>query len=521
MLGVTIGVGTTFVIRPAPSAVVDPSEPVPVQRAPTSPTPVQLGDDDPLPERAIPELATMNDLFQEVADRVKASVVFINVEARPERRAAAGEDMQAYEELMRRYRSSSGSGVIVSREGFVVTNNHVVEGASRIRVMLDDRREYDAEIVGTDPTTDLAVIRLLGHRADDGPLPVATLGDSDAVRVGELVLAVGNPFRLTSTVTFGIVSALGRQVDIIQDDFRIEDFIQTDAAINQGNSGGPLVNMRGEVIGVATAIATDDATGVSQGYGFAVPVNLVRRVVEDLITIGEVRRGYLGVELRPVTAADANQFGMTRIGGVLISNIAARGGAARVGLRRDDILLSVDGFPVDAPNQFTSRLALRRPGDDVELEIYRGGETRRVRATLIGRDDASFQQWIADLGTRRVEPPPPDPGDPPPSAFFEAEAWGIGLRDLTGRERRAFGVPGGAYVAFVDPGSVAAAGGLPIGAVITQVEGQDVTTAEEARTALSNTARSGIDALVRIRREDGLIAFYDLETPYQEVFYQE
>ena len=504
--GVLLGAFVVLSLRPEAPPSADTFE-VP-ERRPVA-EPVAIGDPDPPEPLAVPELTSLNRLFKGVAERVTPTVVFIEVETPSEQRSAR--EQREFEEWHsfrqpRRFRRSAGSGVIVSPRGYVVTNAHVVAGATRIRVLLNDKREYDAEVVGEDPTTDLAVIRML----DAADLPVAALGDSDEVEVGEWVLAVGNPFRLTSTVTAGIVSALGRQVDIIEDDFSIEDFIQTDAAINPGNSGGALVNLRGEVVGVATAIATE--SGSYEGYGFAVPINLVTRVVSDLITHGAVERGYLGVEIRAVTAADADRLALDRIAGVLVSSVADNGAAQRAGLRAGDVLLAIDGREIDAPNQFQSAIALRRPADPVTLTVWRRGERRDLDARLIGRDDAALREWVAEVGERGA-PPEPEPALPFPDdrSVLEVEAWGLALRDLADEERDDFGLDAGAFVAFVRPGGAAAADGLPMGTVVTEVEGQPVATAEEAAAVLERIASQGETALVQVRRLDGVTAFYDLE----------
>ncbi len=488
-----------------------------VAPAPTNSETVQIGNPDPPPPPEVPGLFSLNTLFKDVAASVTPSVVFIRVDTDIEDGAVP---MDGFHDnvgpFVPRQRTSAGSGVIVSPEGYVVTNSHVVEGASRIRVLLNDKREYDAELIGNDSTTDLAIVRLLEVNLEDDsdPLPVASLGDSDALEVGEWVLAVGNPFRLTSTVTAGIVSALRRQVDIIEDPFRIEDFIQTDAAINPGNSGGALVNMSGQVVGIATAIATE--SGAYEGYGFAVPVNLVKRVATDLIEHGEVLRGYLAVEIRPVTAADAQELGMSRIEGVIIASVAHVGPAARAGIQARDVLLSVDGQPVNEPNQFQSRVALRRPGESVSLEVWRAGELQTLDAELIGRNDAAFGSWLADLGERSprsLDPAVPDEASPY-APRFDAEDWGVRFRDLTAAERRAFGVSGGAFVESIASGSAADVDGLPVGSVVTRVEDRPVSTAEEALDVLGVLAQREVPALLRVRRSDGMTAFYDLASPY-------
>jgi serine protease Do len=470
----------------------------PVRRGPA----VAIGNLEPEPPLAVPELTSLNRLFKGVAARVTPTVVFIEVESPSEARGREYEEWHPFLQP-RRFRRSAGSGVIVSDRGYVVTNAHVIAGAERINVLLNDKREFEAELVGTDPTTDLAVIRL--PRAEG--LPVATLGNSAELEVGEWVLAVGNPFRLTSTVTAGIVSALGRQVDIIEDTFRIEDFIQTDAAINPGNSGGALVNLRGEVVGIATAIATEG--GSYEGYGFAVPVDLMTRVVSDLIEFGEVQRGYLGVQIRAVNAVDARRLGLERIAGVLIEEIVSSGAGSAAGLRTGDVLLSIDGQEVNAPNQFQSAIALRRPGDAVRLAVWRRGNLRELDARLVRRDDEALRAWAQEVGGRAA--PPPERG--PREQLYEPEAWGLGLRDLSAEDRQRFGVEGGAYVVYVRPGGPAAADGLPSQTVLTEIEGEPVTSAPQAYALLDRAARNGGSVLLRVRRPDGLTAFYDLEPP--------
>jgi len=520
LLGVLLVVGLRSLGGPEPAPPVAqqgeveaaapgvPLEPT-AQRGPAVP----IGNTEPEPPLAVPELTSLNRLFKGVAARVTPTVVFIEVESPSE---ARGREFEEWHPFMqpRRFRRSAGSGVIVSDRGYVVTNAHVIAGAERISVLLNDKREFDAELVGTDPTTDLAVIRL--PSAEN--LPVATLGNSAELEVGEWVLAVGNPFRLTSTVTAGIISALGRQVDIIEDTFRIEDFIQTDAAINPGNSGGALVNLRGELIGIATAIATEG--GSYEGYGFAVPADLMTRVVSDLIEFGAVQRGYLGVQIRAVTASDARRFGLDRIAGVLVEEVVSSGAAAAAGVRSNDVLLAIDGQEVNAPNQFQSAIALRRPGDAVRLSVWRRGGLREVEARLIGREDAGLRTWAAEVGGRGALPPETAPHERAPGErrpgdrpMYEPEAWGLGLRDLTAEERQRFGLEGGAFVVYVRPGGAASADGLPAQTVVTEVEGQPVATAAQTHALLERAARNGAAVLLRVLRPDGLTAFYDLEPP--------
>ncbi len=449
------------------------------------------------------ETVRLESRFKEVAQRVTPSVVYIEVRV-PASSEEGGRfrdfDPDAPERFFREPRQSVGSGVVIGEDGYIVTNNHVVEDAEAIRVTLSDKRQYEAEVVGTDASTDLAVIQA----EDASGLPVMTFGNSDGVEVGEWVIAIGNPFRLTSTVTAGIIGALGRQVNIIEDTFGIEDFIQTDAAISPGNSGGALVNLRGELVGINTAIAS--RSGSYEGYGFAVPVNLMKRVAADLIEYGEVRRGYLGVTIGEVNAQAARQMGLSRIGGVYVSETQPDGAAYRAGIRAGDVVLTVGEQPVDAPNELQSAIAQRRPGDRVPMTVWRDGARRRYVVELTQRDES----WASAL-----EPQPPQPvlpEEPPEMRLFELEAWGIGLRAAGAPERRAFGRAEGVYLAYVGQGSPAAEAGLPRGVLLTHVEGEAVTTVEEALSALA-AAEDGTRVLLRVLRRDGVSAFYEVEAP--------
>ena len=263
----------------------------------------------------------------------------------------------------------------MSTSGYILTNNHVIENADEITVILSDNREYPAELVGRDELTDVAVIRIDGENLR----PLAT-GDSDGIRIGEWILAVGAPLDLRSTVTSGIVSAIGRSLDIIHKDLSVEDFIQVDAAINPGNSGGALVNLDGELIGVNTAIATRNRGFV--GYGFAIPINLAKKVMDDIIAHGEVRRAYLGVGLKSVSAAEADAFGLDRPRGVLIDLVMENTPAEKAHFKRGDIVLKVDDVEVNRPNHLQSIIARKHPGDVAKFSIRRKNQDLTVKATL-------------------------------------------------------------------------------------------------------------------------------------------
>jgi Do/DeqQ family serine protease len=274
-----------------------------------------------------------------------------------------------------RQMEASGSGVIISEDGYIVTNNHVVAEADLIEVTLNDNRIYDAVIVGTDPTTDLALIRI-----EERGLPYLVFGDSDEVRIGEWVLAVGNPFNLTSTVTAGIVSAKGRNINILGGDTAIESFIQTDAAVNRGNSGGALVNTQGDLIGINAAIAS--TTGTFTGYSFAIPSNIASKVVEDLIEFGEVQRGMLGVTIRELNSREAEEKGLQRFRGAYVERVTEGGAADEAGIREGDIITGIDGQTIRNPSELLETLGRRRPGDEVTVKLYRDGRERDARATL-------------------------------------------------------------------------------------------------------------------------------------------
>lgn len=270
---------------------------------------------------------------------------------------------------------STGSGVIISEKGYIVTNNHVVEGATEVEVTLFDKRKYKAEVLGTDPSTDLAVLKV---EAPD--LKAISLGNSDNAQVGEWVLAVGNPFDLASTVTAGIISAKGRDISILKGRYAIESFIQTDAAVNPGNSGGALVNTKGELMGINTAIATP--TGTYAGYSFAVPVNLTKKVVQDIIDYGEVHRGYLGVTITELDNRIAEELGLQSNNGVYVNSVLDNSGANVAGLLEGDVIVGVEGQNITSPNELQEKVGSRSPGDYVDLTIIRNGRRQTLSAQL-------------------------------------------------------------------------------------------------------------------------------------------
>ncbi len=273
--------------------------------------------------------------------------------------------------------SSSGSGVLISPDGYIVTNHHVVENGSAFDVTLHNRREYTAELVASDPNTDIALLKL---DYDGAALPFLAFGDSDSLRVGEWVLAVGNPFNLSSTVTAGIVSAKGRSIEILEGEYTIESFIQTDAAVNPGNSGGALVNVAGELVGINTAIIT--RSGKYEGYSFAVPSILVEKIVTDLIDFGEVQRGLLGVNISAVDQSLATALRLPAVTGVVIQSVSADGSAASAGLRPQDVIVAVNQVPVHTVPELQEQIGRLRPGSSVQLSYFRNG-TKATTAVVL------------------------------------------------------------------------------------------------------------------------------------------
>lgn len=271
---------------------------------------------------------------------------------------------------------SSGSGVIISKKGYIITNNHVINNATSVEVTLADNRTYSAKVVGTDPSTDLAVLKI---EAQD-IIPVIDLADSDKTRVGEWVLAIGNPYNLTSTVTAGIISAKGRDISILDGQYSIESFIQTDAAVNPGNSGGALVNTAGEMIGINTAIYAP--TGTYAGYSFAVPANLVKKVMQDLIDYGEVRRGFLGIMIQDVTNQIANELNLKVTKGIYVNELIEGGAAKASGMKEGDVITDVNGVPTGSVSQLQEQIGSRNPGDSVVVTVNRNGNDHNISVKL-------------------------------------------------------------------------------------------------------------------------------------------
>ncbi|MBK9272038.1 MAG: trypsin-like peptidase domain-containing protein [Saprospiraceae bacterium] len=355
---------------------------------------------------------------------------------------------------------STGSGVIISPDGYIVTNNHVIEKAKSIQIMLNDNHEYQAKLIGTDPNTDLAVLKI-----EATGLPYLLFGNSDSAQIGEWVLAVGNPFRLQSTVTAGIISAKARNINILNNQqYRIESFIQTDAAVNPGNSGGALVNSEGELIGINTAIMT--FTGRYEGYSFSIPSNLVRKVVYDLQEFGNVQRGLLGVTIENVDNQRAKQYGLERIAGVYISNITKDGAADEAGLRPDDIILEVNDRIVHSVSELQEIIGRFRPGTPVSLAYWRNGSKFSTKAIL--KNQINSTELIS---TRR---------DP---VLVE---YGFELRDLSEKEIANIKTKGVRVLSIYRESKIWNTNMIP-NYIITHVNGQKVNSVDELIKAMEKS----------------------------------
>jgi serine protease Do len=350
-----------------------------------------------------------------------------------------------------------GSGVIVTDDGYIVTNNHVIEDADEVDVTLNDKRTFSAEVVGRDPSTDIALLKI-----KTTGLPYIKFGDSDAMRLGEWVLAVGNPFNLTSTVTAGIVSARGRSLGLLDNQYRIESFIQTDAALNPGNSGGALVNVEGELIGITTAIISP--SGAYAGNSFAIPSSIVRKVYEDLKQYGEVQRGLMGVNITDVTAEIADKENLKEIKGVYLTGIVDDGAAKAAGLAEKDVVIAVNGEPVETTADLQEKVNRYRPGDKVEVTYIRNG--KQANKTVVLRN--------IEGGTGVVAP-----------GAQSTSVFGTTFSPVTTGEKSQFRISSGVKITSISDGRFHDLG-LARGTIIIDVNGQKVNSTADIRRATND-----------------------------------
>ncbi len=428
------------------------------------------------PRKTSPGLRLLEELqtvITDLAEEAKPSVVSIfPIQATGRARDGSGERVPSS--------TGSGSGVIIDAVGHIITNNHVVGDASEVEVRLSDKTKLFAQVIGKDPDTDLAVLKV----TTDHPLPAAHFGDSSGVKVGQWVLAVGNPFGLDRTVTLGVVSGIGRENINLS---RYENFIQTDASINPGNSGGPLFDLRGDIIGINTAIIN-----FAQGIGFAIPSNMAKQVMHQLISKGKVVRAWLGVGLQPLTPDLASKFGVDENEGVLVNEVFERDPAALAGIKPGDVITKVDGALVDTPNKLSRLVAALDPGSTTRVEVVRDGKRINLNVALSERRDAvvtaSLPQSKTDL------------------------KLGIDVQDLTAglAEKFRLNESRGVLISKVDAGSLAQAEGLREGDLIKEVNRVDTGTVGEFTIAVAKVKR-GDTILLRVLREGR--AFYVVLKP--------
>lgn len=428
--------------------------------------------------------------FVEVADVVTPTVVHIITTVEQSRQQQEINPFDFFGgpgfEMPNVPRSGSGSGVIISADGYIVTNNHVIDGASKIRVILNDKREYNAELLGKDPNTDMALLRI-----DEKNLPFAVVGNSDEVKVGQWVLAVGNPFNLTSTVTAGIVSAKGRNLNLLRDarnpesQYSIESFIQTDAAVNPGNSGGALVTADGKLVGINTAIASQ--TGQYAGYAFAVPSNLMKKVVGDLTKYGEVQRGFLGVSIQDVNSQLADKEGLREVRGVYVAKVNPNSAAEDAGVKDGDVIIKVDEVAVNSSSELQEQVGKRNPGDKVKLTVLRDSREMVFEAVLKNREGKT-----GIVKSERIET----------NKALDAE-----FETVSRDERLKLKISNGVRVKKVADKSILKKAGVPVGFVITSIDKKPVATPAEVKTALEN---AGEGVLLGGINPDGSKGFYGI-----------
>ncbi|WP_253764291.1 Do family serine endopeptidase [Flammeovirga sp. SJP92] len=356
----------------------------------------------------------------------------------------------------------SGSGVIISEDGYIATNNHVVEGSSKIEVVLEDKHTFTATLVGTDPTTDLALLKV---EADEN-LPFLKFGNSDNVKVGEWVLAVGNPYELTSTVTAGIVSAKARNINILRSktNLAVESFIQTDAAVNPGNSGGALVDLNGSLIGINSAIAS--RTGSFTGYSFAIPSELVKKVMEDLKEYGAVQRALIGVQIQDIDQKIADEAGLEKISGIAVMGVNPQGAASEAGIEKGDIITMINNEEMSTVSELQEYIARKRPGDVVNVTVNRNGKEKSFDVKLKNKENTT------------------DIVSAPKNSAEAIEALNAEVQPLADKKAAALGINGGLEITKLDPSSKLARAGIKEGFIIMYVDREEVLSIDDLGSAL-------------------------------------
>ncbi len=358
--------------------------------------------------------------------------------------------------------TGSGSGVIISADGYIVTNNHVINGAEKIEVILNDKRSFKGTVIGKDPNTDLALLKI-----DTDKLPFVVYGNSDELKIGEWVLAVGNPFNLTSTVTAGIVSAKARNINILADGnnrLAIESFIQTDAAVNPGNSGGALVNTRGELVGINTAIAS--RTGSYSGYSFAVPVQIVKKVMDDLLEFGKVQRAFIGVQISDINSDFAKEKGLKSTKGVYVAEVNDGGAAKLAGIESGDVITKVEDVEVNSTSQLMEQVARHRPGDKIDVSLLRGNKEKTLSVVLRGEDNTTAYSKKEVIKSESM--------------------LGASFEELTNTEKKNLKIENGIKVSSLKSGKLSSIG-VRQGFIITRLNNKPVASTEDIDGILNNS----------------------------------
>ncbi len=372
---------------------------------------------------------------------------------------------------------ASGSGVIITDDGYIATNNHVIENADKVLITLNDKREYAAKVIGRDPTTDLALLKI-----EEKNLPYIVYGNSDEAKVGQWVLAVGNPFNLTSTVTAGIISAKARNIDILKGNTKIESFIQTDAAVNPGNSGGALVNTNGELIGINSAIASN--TGSYAGYSFAIPVNIVKKVIGDLLEYGTVQRAFIGVSIRDIDSKLADEKGIKQMKGVYVAGLTEGGSAQEAGVKEGDIIVKVGETSVNSTSELQEQIGRFRPGDKAPVTVLRGDSERNL--TLVLRNKNNNTEMVKVEKNSSLN-------------FMDCE-----FASISSEEQNKLGINGGVKIKKLNGGKLRSAG-IREGFIITNIDKKEIRTPDDLVTAMEN--KSG-GVLIEGVYPNGMRAYY-------------
>ncbi len=459
---------------------------------------INLGASNP-PVNLDADATSFSKAFIEVAEKVTPTIVQVSVVSEREN-PHSDFWFFPFKDLPKEQRGS-GSGIIISDDGYIITNNHVVEKSTKVTVGMSDKRSFDAKVIGTDPLTDLAVIKI-----DAKNLPVAYLGNSDDLKVGQWVMAIGNPLSLASTVTAGIVSAIGRgQLGLIKDSYGVENFIQTDAAINPGNSGGALVDLSGAVIGVNSAIAAGN-TGTYIGYGFAIPINLAKSVAKDLIAHGKVSRGYIGVNIGEVDDAMAKSLGLDKPRGIIVQGIVEGGAASKSDIKEGDVILKVDGREVNQPNQLQGYIASKTAGTIVKLTLFRDGKEIQRDVTLKAREEDAKDELAANKNSDED-----DASSESKSSTAQFDDIGLSVANLSSKEKSDYKVEHGVMITNVKPFSKAEDKQLAKGFIILEADKKKVNSVGDLRSIIKS--KKGSAVLLRLQDSRGNNFYRGIEIP--------